>query len=78
MGVVDGVIVLSSNFWTTDTWFTLAELAFSHVWLVAHSTYRPCTIYTFGGHLCYSLANQEIHIRIDFFLFPLMKNMQRC
>ena len=103
MGVVDGIIVLSCNFWTKDTWFALAELAFSHVWLVAHSTYGPCTIYTFGvwkrawpqnlcaharllapllsiifRHLCYSLANQEIHIRMDFFLFPLMKNMQRC
>ena len=49
MGVVDGVIVLSCNFWTKDTWFALGELAFSRVWLVAHSTYGPCTIYTFGG-----------------------------
>ena len=37
------IIVLSCNFWTKDTWFALAKLAFSCVWLVVHSTYEPRT-----------------------------------
>ena len=38
------IIVLSCNCWTCwtkDTWFALAELAFSRVWLVVHSNYGP-------------------------------------
>ena len=33
------VIVLSCNFLMKNSWFELAELAFSRVWLVVHSTY---------------------------------------
>ena len=32
------MVLLSSNFWTKDTWFELAEFAFLRVWLVVHST----------------------------------------
>ena len=34
-------VLLSCNSWTKDTWFALAELAFSCIWLVVHSTYGP-------------------------------------
>ena len=61
-------------FWTKDTWFALAELAFSRVWPVVHSTYGPRAraLYTrFGGVLAEGVTSKFSRALTVNYILPL-------